>query len=92
MPATANWQLIDHEPARDSFLDDVLNGLGARTKSLPPKYFYDARGSELFELICGLPEYYPTRTELAMMRSHVAEMAAALGDGCALIEFGSSND
>lgn len=91
MPATANWQLIDHEPARDSFLDDVLNGLGARTKSLPPKYFYDARGSELFELICGLPEYYPTRTELAMMRSHVAEMAAALGDGCALIEFGSGS-
>lgn len=91
MPATANWQLIDREPARDSFLDDVLHGLAAPAKALPPKYFYDARGSELFELICELPEYYPTRTELAMMRSHVAEMAAALGSGCSLIEFGSGS-
>lgn len=91
MPATANWQLIDREPARDSFLDDVLHGLGLPAKALPPKYFYDARGSELFEMICELPEYYPTRTELAMMRSHVAEMAAALGGGCALIEFGSGS-
>ncbi len=91
MTLSPNWQLIDREPARDSFRDDVLQGLSAITKTLPPKYFYDARGSELFELICDLPEYYPTRTELAMMRGHVAEMAAALGDGCALIEFGSGS-
>ncbi len=91
MTVLPNWQLIDREPARDSFLDDVLEGLGTRVKALPPKYFYDARGSELFELICDLPEYYPTRTELAMMRDHVAEMAAALGDGCTLIEFGSGS-
>jgi dimethylhistidine N-methyltransferase len=89
MSAAPIPELIDLAPARDTFLEDVLRGLEAPAKALPPKYFYDARGSALFERICELPEYYPTRTELAMMRSHAAEMAAALGGGCALIEFGS---
>ncbi len=80
---------VDLHPAADRFLDDVLSGLASNPKSLSPKYFYDARGSVLFEAICELPEYYPTRTELALMRGHVAAMAASLGPDCLLIEFGS---
>jgi len=91
MPSVAAFELIDLAPARDTFLEDVLSGLAATPKALPPKYFYDARGSALFERICGLPEYYPTRTELAMMRCHAVEMAAALGAGRTLIEFGSGD-
>ncbi len=72
-----------------SFRDDVLRGFAAAQKALPPKYFYDARGSELFEAICDLPEYYPTRTEMAIMRDHGEAMAKALGPRCELIELGS---
>ncbi len=70
---------------------EVLAGLAKAQKEIPPKYFYDARGCELFEAICGLPEYYPTRTELAIMRAHAPAMAAALGPACALIEIGCGN-
>jgi dimethylhistidine N-methyltransferase len=80
---------VDLHPAADRFLDDVHAGLGGTPKALSPKYFYDDRGSALFEAICELPEYYPTRTELALMRGSVAAMAASLGDNCVLIEFGS---
>ncbi len=74
-----------------SFLDEVLSGLDKPQKALPPKYFYDAQGCELFEQICELPEYYPTRTELAIMGERAAEMARFLGPGCQLIEFGSGS-
>jgi len=80
---------VDLEPATDSFLDDVLTGLGRTPKALSPKYFYDAQGCQLFEAICDLPEYYPTRTELALMRDSAGEMAAQLGKDCLLLEFGS---
>ena len=70
---------------------DVLAGLAKPQKELPPKYFYDARGSALFEAICELPEYYLTRTEAAIMHGRGAEMARHLGPGCALIEFGSGS-
>lgn len=82
-------KFIDLQPDLGHFLDDVLAGLAASPKSLSPKYFYDARGSELFEAICELPEYYPTRTELALMREHAPDMAARLGRDSLLIEFGS---
>jgi dimethylhistidine N-methyltransferase len=72
-----------------SFLDDVLRGLAASPKALPPKHFYDAEGSLLFERICELPEYYPTRTEMAIMREHVPEIVALLGPDIELIELGS---
>jgi dimethylhistidine N-methyltransferase len=78
-------------PEGDSFLDDVLTGLARPQKTLPPKYFYDARGCELFEQICEQPEYYPTRTELAIMREHAGAMANFLGPDCQLIEFGSGS-
>lgn len=86
---TARVAFVDLQPAVSRFLDDVLTGLGAAPKALSPKYFYDARGSELFEAICELPEYYPTRTELALMRDHAADMAAQIGADSLLIEFGS---
>jgi dimethylhistidine N-methyltransferase len=78
-------------PGGDSFLDDVLKGLARPQKTLPPKYFYDARGCELFEQICELPEYYPTRTELAIMREHAGAMVKFLGPDCQLIELGSGS-
>jgi len=81
----------DFLPEGDSFLDDVLTGLAQPQKTLPPKYFYDARGCELFERICELPEYYPTRTELAIMREHAGAMAKFLGPDCELIELGSGS-
>ncbi len=70
---------VDLHPAADRFLDDVLAGLASTPKALSPKYFYDARGSDLFEAICELPEYYPTRTELALMREQ-KNVATATGD------------
>lgn len=83
--------LRDVAPRRERFREEVLAGLRARPKSLPCKYLYDARGSALFERICRLPEYYPTRTELGIMETHAAEMAAVLGLGCLLIELGSGS-
>lgn len=71
------------------FLADVIAGLRLPQKRLPSKYFYDERGSELFEAICELPEYYPTRTELSIMEAHAADMAAAIGACPTLIELGS---
>jgi L-histidine N-alpha-methyltransferase len=73
------------------FRADVLRGLRASKKELPCKYFYDEAGSALFEQITELDEYYPTRTELAIMEEHVAEMAGLLGPRCLLIEYGSGS-
>jgi len=77
--------------AEDSFASDVLSGLGARQKRLAPKYFYDERGSQLFEQITALAEYYPTRCELAILRQHNADIARVLGPKTALVEFGSGS-
>ena len=74
---------------RASFHEDVVAGLSLPQKSLPPKYFYDARGSRLFERICRLPEYYPTRAELALTRAHLADIVRFAGRGCALVEYGT---
>ncbi len=71
------------------FLEDVIAGLSLPQKSLPPKYFYDAAGSRLFERICRLPEYYLTRAELALTRAHLAAIARFAGRGCELVEYGS---
>jgi dimethylhistidine N-methyltransferase len=73
------------------FRREVLAGLSRPRKELPCKYFYDARGSALFERICEQPEYYLTRTELAITRRHAADLAAALGPRCLLVEFGSGS-
>jgi dimethylhistidine N-methyltransferase len=71
------------------FRADVLEGLSARPKRLSPKHFYDAEGSRLFEAITQLPEYYPTRTETALLARIAPEIAARIPDGGALVEFGS---
>jgi len=71
------------------FYADVIAGLSLPQKSLPPKYFYDAAGSRLFERICRLPEYYLTRAELALTRAHLAAIARFAGRGCELVEYGS---
>lgn len=91
MPPRTEYQFHDLHPDSESLLGDVLSGLAQPHKSLAPKYFYDARGSELFEAICALPEYYPTRTELAMMQASAAEMARLLGAQCLLIEYGAGS-
>lgn len=82
---------IDTAPETATFEAEALAGLMAFEKTLPCKYFYDAHGSQLFDQICDLPEYYPTRTELTIMRRHVAEMAALIGSDCLLVEYGSGS-
>jgi dimethylhistidine N-methyltransferase len=72
-----------------SFCHDVLAGLALEQKAIPPKYFYDERGSKLFEAICELPEYYPTRIEMAIMERAIGEIVRLLGPDTELIEFGS---
>ncbi|ABE62458.1 conserved hypothetical protein [Nitrobacter hamburgensis X14] len=72
-----------------AFASDAIAGLTRQPKQLSPKYFYDAAGSELFEQITRLPEYYPTRAELGILRAHAAEIAAILPQHAALVEFGA---
>ena len=74
-----------------TFAADVIAGLSAMPKRLPPKYFYDAAGSVLFERITRLPEYYPTRCELALLEQHAPAMASLFPPACALIEFGGGS-
>ncbi|RTL65587.1 MAG: L-histidine N(alpha)-methyltransferase [Hyphomicrobiales bacterium] len=77
--------------AREEFRRDVVAGLSKRQKSLPCRYFYDDRGSVLFEQITELPEYYPTRTEAAILKASAAEMVADFPAGAVLVEFGSGS-
>src|SRR5438046_1180129 len=81
----------DVAEAASSFARDVIAGLTARPKRLPPKYFYDQAGAQLFEEITALPEYYLTRCELALLRERAPEMARFFPPGSALIEFGSGS-
>jgi dimethylhistidine N-methyltransferase len=80
------FALVDNELA-----SAVLHGLSRPQKTLPCRFFYDALGSELFEEITRLPEYYPTRTEAAILEAHAADMAANVPDGGVLVEFGSGS-
>jgi len=75
----------------DPFAADVIAGLTAKPKRLSPKYFYDAAGSALFERITQLPEYYPTRCELALLRKHAPAIASLFPPNCALVEFGAGS-
>jgi dimethylhistidine N-methyltransferase len=91
-----------HAPSLDQLPADVCkidgefalavhDGLSRRQKTLPCKFFYDARGSELFEQITELPEYYPTRSEIAILRAHADEIARDIRDGDIFVEFGSGS-
>jgi dimethylhistidine N-methyltransferase len=72
-----------------SFYDDVVAGLSLPQKAIPPKYFYDERGSQLFDAICEVPEYYPTRTEAALLARTAPELAVGLTGVDHLVEYGS---
>jgi L-histidine N-alpha-methyltransferase len=76
------------EDATSNMAYDVMAGLRAQQKYIPSKYLYDARGSRLFELICNLPEYYPTRIELRLLCTHAKDIVRGFGDGD-LVELGS---
>src|SRR6201988_2711503 len=79
---------MDGAVQRDAFARDVAFGLTAPQKWLPPKYFYDERGSQLYVQICALPEYYLYRAELEILSTYAAEIYAEIGH-LALVEFGS---
>ncbi|MDE2227810.1 MAG: L-histidine N(alpha)-methyltransferase [Alphaproteobacteria bacterium] len=80
---------LDFAPREESFRDVALAGLTRHRKAIPCRFLYDARGSELFEAICNLPEYYVTRAEIALLAERAGEIAARIGPRARLIEFGS---
>ena len=89
MSKTVNF--YDYHPALADFRSEVLAGMSAAPKQLAPKFFYDKRGSELFDAITELPEYYPTRTEIGIVARHGRQMAELLGRECLLLELGSGS-
>lgn len=89
--ASKSAHVIDTGPPADTFLDEVRHGLAQPQKTLPSKFFYDERGSRLFDAITRLPEYYLTRTEVGIMRRYIDEMVARIGPRCLLIEYGSGS-
>ncbi len=83
---------IDREPALETFRRDVIEALSREPlKELPTQYLYDERGSALFDRICELPEYYPTRTELSIMERDAGQMARVIGPGTLVVEYGSGS-
>ena len=90
--APPNATIVDLSPDLESMQDAVIDGLSMSPKWLPAWLFYDARGSKLFEAICEQPEYYPTRTELSILKQHGRDIAETLGEGCRLVELGSGAD
>src|ERR1700730_8158563 len=83
--------LHDLSPGQTASASEVMRGLFSPQKELPCKLFYDEVGSQLFEQITALDEYYPTRAELRIMRAEGAEIAARLGPDCLLFEYGSGS-
>ena len=84
-------QFYDNQPKAVDFYAEVISGLQREPKTIPPKFFYDEIGSKLFDAICELPEYYPTRTEMALLTRHADEIANLIGKECLLIEPGSGS-
>lgn len=84
-------QFHDLHPTQADFEREVLTGLRARPRRIPPKFFYDQRGSELFEAITETPEYYPTRSEIEILRRRADEIAKAVGTGILLVEPGGGS-
>jgi dimethylhistidine N-methyltransferase len=84
-------RFYDNHPKPVDFYSEVINGLQCEPKAIPPKFFYDETGSRLFDAICELPEYYPTRTETRLLRQHADEIATLIGKECLLIEPGSGS-
>ncbi len=90
-PESPRLRFHDCHPTPADLRVEVLAGLSAPNKRLSPKFFYDRRGSELFDAITGLPEYYPTRTEIGILEDHGQAMAALMGKGQVLVELGSGS-
>jgi dimethylhistidine N-methyltransferase len=86
-----NLTLLGYQPIATRLYQEVLSGLQKPLKRLPSKLFYDEWGSRLFEQICKLPEYYPTRVEQAIMDRYIGDMVSLPGPGCLLIELGSGS-
>jgi len=84
-------RLLEQDADLTDELAEILSGLSGSPKTLPPKLFYDERGSALFDAICELPEYYPTRTELQIMQTHIGAIAARIGPRASVIELGSGS-
>lgn len=82
-------RFYDEHPASATMQDEVLQGLASRPRRIAPKFFYDERGSRLFDAICELPEYYQTRTEMGILETCAGEVARLAGPDCTLIELGS---
>ncbi len=93
LPVTgvSNVTFIDEHPAVGDVQSEILSGLQSQPKTVSPKFFYDECGSQLFEQITRLPEYYPTRTEKALLTRYREEIAHYCGSGCIFIEPGSGN-
>ena len=91
MVAVARKRVPQQSPESSAFETDVLGGLRATPKRVPAKYFYDGTGSLLFERITELPEYYPTRCEMRILREHARDIAKLIPAGAALVEFGSGS-
>src|ERR1700761_733150 len=90
-PRRARLEFHDFSPDLGDFREPRVRGLPARHKSIPCRFLYDARGSALFDRICELPEYYPTRTELGILRAAAPEIAERAGPGAQMIELGGVN-
>ncbi len=87
--STPAIRFYDEHPGTASLREEVHRGLALTPKAIPPKFFYDERGSQLFDLICEQPEYYPTRTEIAILQHNARAIADLAGRGALLIELGS---
>jgi L-histidine Nalpha-methyltransferase len=88
-PAPRNLFVLDLAPHSESLEREVVAGLSRSPKTLPPKFFYDLRGAELFTAICGTHAYYPTRTENRILQQSAPEIAQAIGPGAVMIEYGA---
>lgn len=90
-PGAGRLTFEDHEPTQSGFLDAVIEGLSARERSIPYRFLYDEAGSKLFDAITRLPEYYPTRTEIGILKAHADDIADHVGPDAELIELGSGS-
>ncbi|MDH5180691.1 MAG: L-histidine N(alpha)-methyltransferase, partial [Gammaproteobacteria bacterium] len=86
-----NIRFYDYHPKPADIHADIIHGLNRTQKQLPPKYFYDHRGSQLFDAICTLPEYYQTRTESAILQQNAIAISECIGKDVLLIEPGSGS-
>jgi len=89
METHGNLRIVDMKPKMSQFREDIIKGLLQEPKEISPKFFYDKTGSELFDQITTLDEYYPTRTEKMILKSNINEICSLFQDGSALVEYGS---